>query len=373
MLNKDSAVDLTQIKILANLKANFGLDKLGSVPSNDISCFSSGSLTLDLALGRGFPKGRLIEIFGPESSGKTTLALSSIASMQKSGELCAFIDVECALSLPYAKALGVDIANLFYCQPNCGEEAFNAMEGIIRSKMFRLVVLDSIAALVPKAEIEGDAGDMQIGLQARLMSKGLRMINKAVSDSGCSVIFINQLRKKIGVMFGNPEVTSGGEAMKYYASVRVDIRKVGHPFKGDQNEIQGVKVKAKVIKNKVAAPYGEAEFDIIYADGIDNAGEVLDLAIKYGIFQKSGAWYVFGENKFQGKDAACEFLKTQSDIISFLKVEILKVAATREAQPRKELVNKISLSINKMYKSIDTNIVDESEVNQLSDIDTEAL
>lgn len=365
----NTAIELANTKMLANLKSNFGLDRLGAMPTHDIECFSSGSLMLDLALGQGFPKGRLIEIFGLESSGKTTLALSSIASIQKSGGLCAFIDVECALDPRYARALGVDTNNLFYCQPSCGEEAFNAMEAIIRSKLFHLVVLDSIAALTPKAEIEGDVQDTQIGMQARLMSKGLRMINKAVSDSGCSVIFINQLRLKIGVMFGDPRVTSGGEAMKYYASVRVDIKKNSQPLRDNNNIVTGIKVKARVIKNKVSVPYGEAEFDIIYAAGIDIAGEVLDLGIKYGIFTKSGAWYIIGIKKLQGRDAAVAYLKTQKNVINFLEQEIIKLSFIVETSSREIAIKNIITATEKMYIEVsDKN--PESENIEIENIDT---
>ena len=281
---------------------------------HDIKVVSTGSLGLDVALGvGGLPRGRVIEIYGPESSGKTTLTLQVIAEMQKLGGTCAFIDAEHALDVQYAAGLGVNLSDLLISQPDTGEQALEITDALVRSGSVDLIVIDSVAALVPKAEIEGDMGDSLPGLQARLMSQALRKLTANIKRANCMVIFINQIRMKIGVMFGNPETTTGGNALKFYSSVRLDIRRIGAIKKGD--EVVGNETRVKVVKNKVAPPFKQAEFDILYGAGISREGEILDLGVVAGIVDKAGAWYSYGGQRIgQGKDNAREYLKEHTEM-----------------------------------------------------------
>lgn len=292
----------------------------------DIETIPTGSVSLDIALGGGIPKGRIVEIYGPESSGKTTLTLHVIAELQKKGGTAAFVDAEHALDPAYAKRLGVDVEKLLVSQPDSGEQALEIVETLVRSNAVDIVVIDSVAALVPQAEIEGDMGDSHMGLQARLMSQALRKLTSIISRSKCTVIFINQLRMKIGVMFGNPETTTGGNALKFYASVRMDIRRTSQIKTGE--EIIGNRVRVKVVKNKVAPPFRQAEFDIMYNQGISSEGDILDLATEKGIVEKAGAWFAYGgENIAQGREAAKQYLKDNPKV---LKEIDKKVRVTQE-------------------------------------------
>ena len=302
---------------LAQIDRAFGKGsamKLGSRETMQVEAISSGSLGLDIALGiGGLPKGRVVEIFGPESSGKTTLALHAIAETQKAGGTAAFIDAEHALDPVYAKKLGVNIDELIISQPDTGEQALEIADTLVRSNAIDVLVIDSVAALVPRAEIEGEMGDSHVGLQARLMSQALRKITGSISRAKCLVIFINQIRMKIGVMFGSPETTTGGNALKFYSSVRLDIRRTGSIKRGE--EVIGSETKVKVVKNKVAPPFKTAEFDILYGEGISREGEVIDLGVEAKIVEKSGSWYAYkGEKIGQGKDNAREFLRENPDI-----------------------------------------------------------
>jgi recombination protein RecA len=291
---------------------------------------SSGSLSLDLALGGGYPKGRILEIYGPESSGKTTLTLHAIAEVQKQGGTAAFIDAEHALDPAYARRLGVDTDNLLVSQPDNGEQALEIAETLVRSNAVDLVVVDSVAALVPQAEIDGDMGDSHMGLQARLMSQALRKLTGIISKSKTTVIFINQIRMKIGVMFGNPETTTGGNALKFYASVRLDIRRTGQIKNGE--EIIGSRTKVKVVKNKIAPPFRVAEFDIMYNEGISKTGDVLDLAVLHNIVEKSGAWFAYGEGKIgQGREASKEYLKENPKVLDEIEKKVRAKVAEEAA------------------------------------------
>lgn len=295
---------------------------LGDDVKLDIDSIPTGSLTLDIALGiGGIPKGRIIEIYGPESSGKTTLALHMLAEAQKIGGTGAFVDAEHALDPGYAKNLGVDIENLIISQPDTGEQALEITEALVRSNAVDLIIIDSVAALVPKAEIDGEMGAAQIGLQARLMSQALRKLTGAINKSKCTVVFINQLREKVGIMFGNPETTTGGRALKFYSSVRLDIRKSENIKKGD--EIIGNRVRVKVVKNKIAPPFRQAEFDIMYGKGISSVGNILDVAVEADIVKKAGAWYSYGEERLgQGRENAKEYLEDNPELLKEIEHKV---------------------------------------------------
>ena len=310
---------------MSQIEKQFGkgsVMKLGEYKSMNVEAISTGALNLDIALGiGGIPRGRIIEIFGPESSGKTTLALHAVAEAQKTGGEAAFIDAEHALDPSYAKKIGVDIDNLIVSQPDTGEQALEIAEALIRSGAIDIVVVDSVAALVPKAEIDGDMGDSHIGLQARLMSQALRKLAGTVSKTNATIIFINQLREKVGVMFGNPETTPGGRALKYYASVRMDIRRV-EALKQDGNVV-GNRTRVKVVKNKVAPPFREAEFDIIYGKGISKEGSVLDLAVDLNIIEKSGSWFSYkGERIGQGRENVKKLLETDEKFMAEIEKKV---------------------------------------------------
>ncbi len=296
---------------------------LGKDNVQPVDAISTGALSLDLAIGcGGLPKGRIIEIYGPESSGKTTLTLEAIASVQRNGGLAGFIDAEHALDPAYAKKIGVDLDSLLISQPDTGEQALEICELLVRSNSLDLIVIDSVAALTPKAEIEGDMGDSHVGLQARLMSQALRKLTAAVKHSNTCLVFINQLRMKIGVMFGSPETTTGGNALKFYASVRLDVRRIATIKSGE--EVKGNRTRVKVVKNKVAAPFREAEFDIIYGEGISKVGDLLDLAVNANIVEKTGSWFNFGETRLgQGRDNALSFIKGNEDM-QLLITEMVK-------------------------------------------------
>ena len=318
---------------IAQITKQFGdgsIMKLGENHNVNIELIPSGSLSLDLALGGGYPKGRIIEIYGPESSGKTTLALHAIAEVQKTGGQAAFIDAEHALDPSYAEKIGVQIDNLLISQPDNGEQALEICETLVRSNAVDLIVVDSVAALTPKAEIDGDMGDAQMGLQARLMSQAMRKLTAIISKSKATVIFINQIRMKLGVMFGNPETTTGGNALKFYASVRVDIRRIGQIKNGE--DIIGNRTKIKVVKNKIAAPFRTAEFDIMYNEGISKVGDVLDLAVQYGVLDKAGAFLKYnGETIGQGREAVKRVFKENPELFSEIEEKVrAKAEATQK-------------------------------------------
>jgi recombination protein RecA len=322
-MNKDKlkALQLTMEK-LDKTYGKGAVMKLGDSPVEKVDVIPTGSLTLDLALGiQGYPKGRVVEIYGPESSGKTTLAIHAIAEVQKQGGIAAFIDAEHAFDQFYAKNLGVDVANLLISQPDNGEQALEIADNLIRSGAIDLIVVDSVAALTPKAEIEGEMGDSQMGLQARLMSKALRKLTSSINKAGCCCIFINQLREKIGVMFGNPETTTGGNALKFYSSIRIDIRRSTQLKDGDQ--VKGNRVKVKVVKNKVAPPFRRAEFDVMYGKGISKIGEIIDLGVELNILKKSGSWFSYGETRLgQGRDAIKNLLLDNPELSEELEKKI---------------------------------------------------
>jgi recombination protein RecA len=331
---RTKAIDLA----FAQIEKQFGKGSIMRLGSKEaivpIAVIPTGAISFDAALGvGGFPRGRVVEIFGPESSGKTTIALQVVAQAQKTGGMAAFVDAEHALDPGYAKKLGVDVDNLLVSQPDYGEQALEITEALVRSGAIDVLVVDSVAALVPKAELDGEMGDSHMGLQARLMSQALRKLTGTVSKSRTCLIFINQIREKIGVMFGNPETTTGGRALKFYSSVRVDIRRIAAIKEGDV--VTGSRTKVKVVKNKVAAPFREAEFDIMYGEGISREGDLLDLAVNNNLLEKSGAWYSYkGERIGQGRENARQFLKDNADTFAKLEAEVRKHLGLTTAAPQ---------------------------------------
>ena len=328
-MSDSEAQRLEKLKILQStldkIEKNYGkgsVMKLGDHAAEKVDVISTGSINLDAALGvGGFPKGRIIEIFGPESSGKTTLAIHAIAECQKQGGIAAFIDAEHAFDSFYAKKLGVDIDNLLVSQPDNGEQALEIADNLIRSGAIDILVVDSVAALTPKAEIDGEMGDSKVGLQARLMSQAMRKLTSTISKTNCCCIFINQLREKIGVLFGNPETTTGGNALKFYASVRVDIRRIQAIKDGDQNV--GNRVKVKIVKNKVAPPFRTCEFDLMFGEGISKLGEIIDLGVEHEIIKKSGSWFSYGDTKLaQGREALKQVLRDNPELCDELEAKI---------------------------------------------------
>ncbi|MBK9017033.1 MAG: recombinase RecA [Saprospiraceae bacterium] len=308
--------------------------RLGDKQVLDVESISTGSLGLDIALGvGGFPRGRIIEIYGPESSGKTTLAIHAIAECQKAGGIAAFVDAEHAFDRSYAEALGVDTDGLLISQPDNGEQALEITENLIRSGAIDIIVIDSVAALVPRSEIEGEMGDSKMGLQARLMSQAMRKLTGAIGRTGCTCIFINQLREKIGVMFGNPETTTGGNALKFYASIRLDIRRNGQAIKDKEGNVVGNHVKVKVVKNKVAPPFRTAEFDITFGEGISKVGEIIDMGVDFGIIAKSGAWYSYDGAKIaQGRDSGKQFLSDNPEVAREIELKIKEKIASNQVK-----------------------------------------
>jgi recombination protein RecA len=326
-MSKEKDAKLKALKLtLDKLDKAYGkgtVMKMSDAPVVDVDVISSGSLGLDVALGvGGYPRGRVVEIYGPESSGKTTLSLHAIAEAQKAGGIAAFIDAEHAFDRFYAENLGIDIDNLIISQPDNGEQALEIADNLVRSGAIDLIVIDSVAALTPRSEIEGEMGDSKMGLHARLMSQALRKLTGSISKTNCTMIFINQLREKIGVMFGNPETTTGGNALKFYASVRLDIRRSTQIKDGDGN-VRGNKTRVKVVKNKVAPPFKLAEFDIMYGEGVSKVGEILDLAVEFDIIQKSGSWFSYDATKLgQGRDAVKQMIKDNPDLMDELEAKI---------------------------------------------------
>lgn len=350
-------------KAMGQIEKQFGkgsIMKLGEHPIHNIDAISTGCLSLDIALGiGGVPRGRIIEIFGPESSGKTTVALHIIAEAMKAGGAAAFIDAEHALDPNYAKALGVDVDNLILSQPDTGEQALEIAEALVRSNAIDVIVIDSVAALVPKAEIEGEMGDQHVGLQARLMSQALRKLAGSISRSNCVAIFINQLREKVGVMFGNPETTPGGRALKFYASVRMDVRKIDTIKQGD--EFLGNRTRIKVVKNKVAPPFKQAEFDIMYSEGISQEGNVLDLAVKDDLVQKSGAWFSYKDIRLgQGRENAKQYLKDNPALL----LELENIIRQKNNLPLVGNASKKIKKEEKKDKDMDTNIEKNKETEK---------
>ena len=329
MAKEKNDIDKSKVEAIRNaismIEKNFGkgtIMKMGDQAVEEVSVIKSGSIGLDVALGvGGYPRGRVIEIYGPESSGKTTLAMHAIAEAQKNGGIAAFIDAEHAFDRFYAEKLGIDVENLLISQPDNGEQALEIADQLIRSAAIDIIVIDSVAALTPKAEIEGDMGDSKMGLQARLMSQALRKLTGTINKTNTCCFFINQLREKIGVMFGNPETTTGGNALKFYASIRIDIRKVNSIKDGE--EVTGNRVRAKIVKNKVSPPFRKAEFDIIYGEGISKIGEIIDLGVEMNIIKKSGSWFSYNETKLgQGRDAVKQILKDNPELADELEAKI---------------------------------------------------
>ena len=326
-MDKEKALELA----LAQIDKQFGkgaIMRLGQAEKLVTEAIPTGSVALDIALGvGGIPKGRITEVYGPESSGKTTLALHLVAEAQKTGGICAYVDAEHALDPEYARRLGVNIDSLLVSQPSTGEEALEITDGLVRSGAVALIVIDSVAALVPKAEIEGEMGDSHMGLQARMMSQAMRKLSGSVSKTGCVIIFINQLREKIGVMFGNPETTPGGKALKFYASVRLDIRRVETLKQG--TDMVGNRVKVKVVKNKVAPPFRQAEFDIMFGTGISRSGGILDMAIELGLANKSGSWFTYGDQRIgQGRENAKQYLEEHPETMTEMEARVREIAVS---------------------------------------------
>lgn len=341
--DKTKALELA----ISTIEKQFGkgsIMKLGGDhnPFANVPVVSTGALSLDIALGiGGLPRGRIVEIFGPESSGKTTLALSTIAQAQKSGSTVAFVDAEHALDIGYAKKLGVNIDDLLVSQPDTGEQALEITETLVRSGAVDVLVVDSVAALTPRAEIEGEMGDSHMGLQARLMSQALRKLTAAISRSHTLVIFINQIRMKIGVMFGNPETTTGGNALKFYASVRLDVRRVGAIKSGE--DVTGNRTAVKVVKNKMAPPFAKVEFDLMYGEGISEEGDLLDLGVKHNLVDKAGAWYSLnGERIGQGRDSAKNWMKENPDVMRRLRIEILELSGIHQGDKKEQLAKEMA-------------------------------
>ncbi|MGB2087265.1 recombination protein RecA [Psychroflexus salarius] len=335
--NKEKDAKLKALKLtLDKLDKTYGkgtVMKMSDQAVEDVDAISSGSLGLDLALGvGGYPRGRVIEIYGPESSGKTTMTLHAMAEAQKAGGIAAFIDAEHAFDRTYAQSLGVDIDNLIISQPDHGEQALEIADNLIRSGAIDIVVIDSVAALTPKSEIEGEMGDSKMGLHARLMSQALRKLTSSISKTNCTVIFINQLREKIGVMFGNPETTTGGNALKFYASVRLDIRR-STQIKNSNSDVMGNKTRVKVVKNKVAPPFKMAEFDIMYGEGISKIGEIIDIGVDYEIVKKAGSWFSYEDTKLgQGRDAVKTLLKDNPELMEELETKIIDAIKLAKAE-----------------------------------------
>ena len=331
-MDKSKAIDAA----VSQIERQFGkgsIMRMGDEGLRKVASISTGSLALDLALGvGGVPRGRIIEIFGPESSGKTTLALHIIAEAQRAGGLAAFVDAEHALDPTYAQAIGVDLENLYFSQPDNGEQALEIADTLVRSGALDVVVVDSVAALVPRAEIEGEMGDSHVGLQARLMSQALRKLSGSLSRSGTTAVFINQLREKIGVMFGSPETTPGGRALKFYSTVRLDIRRIGALKVG--NDTVGNQTRVKIVKNKVAPPFKTVEFDIMYGEGISKEGSLLDIGIEHGVIQKSGAWFAYGEERIgQGRENAKQFLKENDEVREQILSDLYESLGLDQASP----------------------------------------
>ncbi len=349
-MSKDNEARQKALQLaVSNLEKTYGkgiVMKLGDKQVIEVETIPTGSLGLDIALGiNGLPKGRIVEIYGPESSGKTTLAIHAIAECQKKGGTAAFIDAEHAFDRSYAESLGIDTENLLISQPDNGEQALEITENLIRSSAIDIIVIDSVAALVPRAEIEGEMGDSQMGLQARLMSQAMRKLTGTISKTGCCCIFINQLREKIGVMFGNPETTTGGNALKFYASIRLDIRKSGSAIKDKEGNVVGNHVKVKVAKNKLAPPFRIAMFDIVYGHGISKTGEIVDLGVDHDIVEKSGAWYSYNGAKIaQGREAAKQFFEDNPEVA--LEVENKIKAAITGVDVKEEVKKEVKAEEN---------------------------